>query len=160
MRQGGQTDFGRERQRSNHRPGSEGSIIWPIRDTTSHVTKKASLDAIDSVNGVARTVTSGDSPAILVVAFETQRVMDRILLLDVGRTSAVLKVVDAFLAHEFILNTTKINPEMRQLVDEEWTTVQKFIVVQFLPAIGASPGPITSGGQRVRWRPQRQRIQQ
>jgi hypothetical protein len=46
-----------------------------------------------------------------------------------GRAAAVLETVDAFAAHKVVLNSAKIDPDMRELVNEERACVEKDTMV-------------------------------
>ena len=50
------------------------------------------------------------------IAHELERVVHRVLLLHISRATAILEIVDALDAHERVLNATKVDPDMRELV--------------------------------------------
>src|SRR6202050_4610917 len=118
----------------------------PIRNASSHVTEELALDG-DHFNRVgAGAVARGYSPAIAAIAGEPERVAHCILLLYISRPTAVLKIVDAFGAHERVLDAAKINPHMRELVREQRPRVKIFISLATLPPAGRSPTGIAALG--------------
>ncbi len=94
------------------------------------------------------------------IAGELERVVHRVLLLDIRRTTAVLEIVNAFITHECVLNTAKVDPEMRKLVREQRSGVQIVISVTVFPPIRRSPRSVAALGQRMSGRAEPQDIQQ
>src|SRR6266566_2767201 len=72
----GQHDLGRKRQRRHYGPRGDGSVVG------------------------AGAIACGNSPAMAAIALELEWVVDRVLLLHMSCTAAVLEIVDAFIAHE------------------------------------------------------------
>src|ERR1019366_2727560 len=70
------------------------------------------------------------------------------------------EIVDAFIAHESVLNTAKVDPDMRELVREQWPGVKIFLSVTVFPTVSGSPRCVALLGQRMRRRAQAQDIQQ
>ena len=138
-----QHDLRRERQRRHRRPRRDGAVVRPVREAARLVVVEATLDAIDPVRGGTGAVARGDPPAVFAVSLEVVRVADRILLLHQGRTAAVLEVVDAPLAHEGVLDAPKVNPDVRQLMDEERSGIQEFMAVE-LPSSDTSGSTLRS----------------
>ncbi len=81
---------------------------------------------------------------------KTAGIADAVLLLDEGGAAAVLEVIDPVFAHECVLDATKIDPHMGELMREEWSCVQELGVVDGLPLIRRRPCPVALRGKRVR----------
>src|SRR5450631_1337401 len=105
-----QHDLRGKGQRGNHRPRSDSPVVRTVRNTTRPVIEKATLDARNLPHRPAGSIARGQTPEILAVARECERVVNRILVLNVSRSPAVLEVVDALAAHEGILDSTEIDP--------------------------------------------------
>src|SRR5262249_62131745 len=105
-------------------------------------------------------VTRGDAPAVLAVAGELERILPRILLMDVGRPPAVLEVVAPVVAHELVLDSAEIDPEMRELVREERPRVQHLVAVDPLPLVGRAVGGVALGWQRERRRAEPEQVEE
>ena len=98
------------------------------------------------------TIARGETPNVFTIAFEASRIANRVLLLNVSRAAAVLEIIDPLLPHVLVLNATKINPHVRELMDEERTGVEKLVTVKLLPLVSPGPGLVALFGQRVRRR--------
>src|SRR5277367_3522285 len=131
----GQHDLGRERQRCHHRPRGDGAVVGPIWHASSQITEELALDAAHFDRVRARAVARRNTPAMAAIADEVERVLDRVLLLHISRATAVLEIVDAMDAYERVLNATKINPEMRELVREQRPGVKIFVSVIVFPPV-------------------------
>jgi hypothetical protein len=64
---------------------------------------------------------------------------DRILPLNVRRATTVLEVVGSAVAHDVVLNSAKVDPDVRELVDEEGPAIQKLDPITLLPAVTRGP---------------------
>jgi len=82
------------------------------------------------------------------------------LPMNVGRATAVVEIVAALAAHIFVLNSTKIDPDMRELMCEERSRIQKFLVVDLSRLVGGGPLRIAFDRQRMRRRAQAQQVDQ
>src|SRR5262249_41012199 len=60
-----------------------------------------------------------------------------------------LKIINSFVTHVRILDPTKVNPDMRQLMGEQWPRVQELVAIDLLPLVGGGPRAVTLFGQRV-----------
>src|ERR1035437_7691744 len=107
-----QHDFRGKGQRSDHCPRRDGSIVRAVWHAARHIIEEASLDARDLSHRPAGSIARGQPPEVLAVAHESERVMNRILLLNMGRSPAVLEVVNSLVAHEDILDPTEVDPQM------------------------------------------------
>src|SRR6185437_7671403 len=116
------------------------------------VVVECALDAVDLPHGRARSGAGGNAPAMLAIAGPVPRILDAVLLVDVGGPTTVLKVVDALLTHQGVLNAAEVDPDVRKLVDEERAGVEKLVAINLLPGVGRGPVPVGVGGQRVRRR--------
>src|SRR6185295_5879264 len=100
-----------------------------VRHAARHIIEEAALDVTDLPHRPAGSIARGQAPEVLAVAHECERVMNRVLLLDVGRSPAVLEVVDALAAHEDILDSTEVDPQVRELMDEERAAMQELVPI-------------------------------
>src|SRR5688572_2581621 len=99
----GKDDLGSKRQRRQHPGTGQRTVIRPVGHPARGVAEPVERFAAHRGHlVVARTVTGGEAPAILVVPGESQRVTLCVLALDADRVPAVLEVVGALLAHETI----------------------------------------------------------
>ena len=106
-------------------------------------------------------VARGDAPAIVAVARELERIVDRVAALHMRRATAVLEIVDALVAHERVLDAAKVDPDVRHLVGEQRSRVEIFEAVAFLPFVGRSPRRDSFRvRQRMRGRAEPQDVQQ
>ena len=69
------------------------------------------------------------------IVLESAWVVDRVLLLHKSCAAAVLEIVDAFISHKSILNTTKVDPDMRELVREQRPGVKILLSVTVFPPV-------------------------
>ena len=84
--------------------------------------------------GRSGAVAGGNSPATMIIAHEFQRIVYRILLLDISCASTVLKIIAAFLAHEPIADSAEVDPDMCELMDKQGARIQMIVSVQEAPA--------------------------
>src|ERR1700674_1011159 len=115
----GQYDLGRERQRRHHSPRRKGAVVGSVGHAAPYIVEESALDTTHFDAGGAGALTRGKSPAMRAIAREFERVGDRVLPLHISRAPAVLEIVDALVAHEVVLNATKVDPDMRELVREQ-----------------------------------------
>jgi hypothetical protein len=87
---------------------------------------------------------------MLSVARKLARIFDGIALLHMGGAPAVLEVVDALVAHERILDSAKVDPDVRELVREQRSRIEVVIAVAVFPSIIRQPGVIAVPRQAVR----------
>src|ERR1022692_4599777 len=104
--------------------------------------------------------SQGQSPAVFTIGVELARIADGVLLLHVCRPAAVFKVIDALAAHVRVLDATKINPQVRELMDKKWAGEQELIVVNLPPLVSGGPDGVGFGGQGMRWRTQAEQVQE
>src|ERR1700723_3805851 len=149
MTDSSQCHLGRKSDRRERRGRSDGSVVRPIRDAASGITKEAPLDAIYSHPSRAGPVAGRESPAVLSVATKIVRIAHRVFALNGSRLTAVFKIVTTLLAHEWILNASEIDPCVRELMDEERTCVEKIVAVQIFPLVRRGPCGIAIGGNRI-----------
>src|SRR5664279_6455088 len=90
---------------------------------------------------------------------QRERIADSVLLLHMRRAPAVLEVVTLLLAHIGVADAAKIDPDMRELVDEERPGVEIVDAVDRLPLVGAAPRGVGVGTDRMRRRAERQQIE-
>src|SRR5688572_4913855 len=51
--------------------------------------------------------------------------------------------------HEVVLNAAKVDPHVRQLMEEERPAIKKLVAVKLLPLVSACPFTVTLRGHRV-----------
>ena len=155
-----QYDFGRKRQRRHDCPGRNGAVIGPVGHSARQVVKELPLDTVDLDGVRPGAIARGDPPATPAVALELERIVDRVLLLHIGGAAAVLEVIDAFVAHEHVLDAAKIDPDVRQLMREQRSGVKIVVSVTVLPSISRTPRGVAAVGQRIRGRAERKHVEQ
>src|SRR4030095_9228509 len=101
--------------------------------TARDIIKELAFNPVDDTLHAARAVTRRESPTVLAVASEIQRIADCVFPMGEGRSPAVLEVVAVALAHEFVANPTEIDPQVGELMREERTRIQQFAIVDSLP---------------------------
>src|SRR5580658_851680 len=114
-----QYDLGCKRQRRRYSPRRDGAVIRSVRDPSVHIIEEVPHNAIHFDTVGTGTIACGNSPAMAAIALELQRVSDGILLLRISCTPAVFEIVDPFITHESVLNTTEVDPDMGELVREQ-----------------------------------------
>ena len=157
---GWQDDFRSERKRGDHRPRRERAVVGPIGHGACPVPHEAPGHAVHPARGGSRPIAGGDAPQMLTVSCESLRIPDCISLLHIRRAAAVLEIVDAVRAHERILNSAEIDPEMRQLVHEEGSTVEGLVSIQRFPLVRGGPRKIARGRQGIGGRAQAEHVEQ
>src|ERR1035438_7280847 len=90
---------------------------------------------------------------------ELQRILNGVLLLHVSGTPAVLKIVDSRFAVEVVVDTAKIQPLVRHLMDEQRPGVEVIVAVDRLVVKGRGPLPVSLGIDGKSGRSQRENIQ-
>src|SRR4029077_11754703 len=101
------------------RPRRHRAVARAERRAARAVGVEAPLDTAGLAHRRARPIARRDPPAALAVAGEAARVADPVLLLDLGAPAAVLEVVDPSAAHDLVLEAGEIEPDLRELMDEE-----------------------------------------
>ena len=131
-----------------------------LGDRPRDVVEEAALDAVDDEHGRPRPFARGDAPAVLAVALELPRIADPVLLMSVGRAAAVLEVVAVLCPHEGVPDAAEVDPDVRELVNEERPRVEELLAVETAPAIGRGRMPRSSRGrERVGRRTQREQVE-
>ena len=154
-----QHDLRREWQRRHHGPRRDGAVVRSVRYAAPHVVEELPLDAVH-LDGVGTgAVARGDPPAIFAIARELERIVDRVPLLHIGCAAGVLEIVDAFVAHERVLNAAKVDPDMRNLMREQRPRVKIVVSVTVFPLVGGSPRGVAALRQRMSGRAESQDIQ-
>src|SRR5512136_1841901 len=113
-----QHNFRRKWQRGDHGPWRKRAVVRAVRHAASYVVIELAHDTIHFDGVGPGAIAGGNAPATSAIAGKFERIVDGVLLLHVGRTSAVLKIINAFGTHKCIQNTSEINPDMRELVCE------------------------------------------
>ena len=85
-----------------------------------------------------RAIARGETPNVFTIAFEASWIANRALLLNVCGAAAVLEIIGRMFAHVLVLDAAKIDPHVRELMNEERTGAKKLMTVKPLPLI--SPG--------------------
>src|SRR5207248_6787606 len=112
-----QDNLRRKRQRCDHRPGSKGAVVRAKGNATTFVIVKVYGSAVDASHCGSRSITRRQSPDMFAIALEMFGVPNRVLLLCISRSTAVLEIVDRLALHVLILDPAKIDPHVRQLVN-------------------------------------------
>src|SRR6185369_7936701 len=108
----------------------------------------------------ARPVARAHPPAQLADVRECERIPDRVLLLDERRAAAVLEVVAVAAAHVGVADAAEIDPDVRELMDEERSGVEVADAVDLLPFVGAAPRVVAARRDGVRRRSERENVEQ
>src|SRR6185295_3713069 len=136
-------------------------IIRTEGDSPRHITVELSLDApFRSLLREPGAGPRGDALAVLPIPLAPQGIAHGVPLLDNGRAAGVLEVVGPLLLHERVLDTAKIDPEVRELMDEERRREEEIDVVEILPLIAPGPCAVARLGQRVRGRAQAEDVEE
>src|SRR5664280_1357648 len=114
-----QDDLWGKGQRRDHGPWRDSPVVRAVRHAARHIIEEAALDASDLSHRPTGSIARGQPPEVLAVAHEGVRILNRVLLLDVGRSPAVLEVINALVAHEDILNPTDCLLYTSDAADEE-----------------------------------------
>src|SRR5262249_45579463 len=130
-------------QRRHRDPRRQGAVVGTKWHPARVVIIELSLNTFDDPFFPPRSVGSRDPPAELAVAFEFERVAPRVLLLNVGRLAAVLEVVAVVLSHKRVTQTSKIDPELRELVCEERPAVEQLATVDLPPFVSGAISRVT-----------------
>ena len=148
---GGQHDFGREWKRCQWRPPREGSIVRTIGHPARCVPEQPSRAIACVRHPGGRAITCSQAPAIFVIPDEFARVTSNVLALNEDRVPTVLEIIAALLMHERVSDATKIDPCMRELMNEQRPGVQEIDVVEVFPLVGGRPCFVGVWPGRVRW---------
>src|SRR5436305_14974819 len=119
-----QHNLRRKWQRSDHRPGSKCAVIWPERNPASLIIIKIYSSAVDAARCGSRPIARRKSPDMFAIALEMSWISNRVLLLRISRSAAVLEIIDRLAFHVFILNAAKVDPHMRELMNEKWSGIK------------------------------------
>src|SRR5262245_30922092 len=109
----GKNDFRRKRQRRSHGPRRQRPVVRTVGHPSSTVAKEPARNPSYPTSRWPGAVARRDTPPMLAVAHKPARIPNRILLLNIGRPTAVLEVIDVVTSHEVILDPSEINPNMR-----------------------------------------------
>src|SRR4029434_3906791 len=130
----------------------DSAVVGTEWGASSGIVEKLTFDAVHHTLHPTGPVARRESPTVFAVASEIYGIADSVFLLHIRSLPAILEVIPAARTHEFVSNTAKIDPHMRELMREQWTRVKQFTIVDFLPLVGRAIGSITFGRQRMRWR--------
>src|SRR5262249_56193931 len=156
----GNDDLRGERQRGDHDPRGDGTVVRAERGATGVVVEELPLYPVHDPLHPAGAVAGRQSPAVLPVAGELQRVMDRVGLVHESRLPAVLEVVAPVVVHEGVTEAAEVNPQVRGLLGEQRPGVEQLAAVELLPLVRRAEGGVALRGQRVRRRAQAQHVQE
>src|SRR2546423_4592724 len=138
-----QDNLRRKWQRCDHRPGSKCAVIRPERNPASFIVIKFYSSVIDALRCGSRPIARRKSPDVLAIALEIFWIPNRVLLLCVSRSTAILEIIDCLAFHVLILNAAKVDPHVRQLVNKEWSGVKMLEPIEIFPLICPGPSTIT-----------------
>src|SRR6185312_1930496 len=146
----------RERQGRQRRPAANRAVIRTIGHAASGVAQQWKPRRRQCSGRIVWAVAGGQTPAILGVATEGVWIASRVFALHLGGAPAVLEIVAVLLAHEGVAYATKIDPGVRELVDEEGPGVEEVDVVDIFPLVGGGPRRIVAEVDGMRRRAKRQ----
>src|SRR5208282_6339738 len=92
-------------------------------------------------------VAGRETPGVLAIVAKIVRIAHRVFALNVGSLTAIFEIVTALLAHESILNTSEIDPRVRELMDEERACIEKIVAKQIFPLVSHGPCLIAIGNR-------------
>ncbi len=118
-----QYDLGGKRQGGHHGPWCERAVIGAKGRPARNIVEEDTRHAIDVPGEHAGPVAGGRAPAEFPILHESERIPHRILLLYKGSAATVLEIIALMLLHERVADTAKIDPDVRQLMDEQRTGV-------------------------------------
>lgn len=147
-----QHNFRRERQGRNDRPWGDCAVIGTIGHTTCGIIEESTPNAVYFEPAKAGAIARGYSPAAAIIASKFEWIIYRVLLPDISCTATILKIIDTFIAHEVVLNITKINPDMRELMREQRPGIKILITIAVGPCVSGSPRCVAAFRQRKRRR--------
>src|SRR5579864_3739526 len=139
MPDGRKNDFRRKRQGRDDCPRSDGAVVGSERHAARKISKELAVDTFDPAHGGSRPITCGDSPAAFGVALELLRILNGVFLLHQRGAAAIFEIIDSLPAHKLVLNAAEIQPQMRKLMNEQRSSIEKFLSVDCLPPICGSP---------------------
>src|SRR5204862_6534312 len=157
--QPGNDDIRGDRQEGGDRERCERPIIRPIWHASRGISQEAPCDSPYAACRRPGAVTRCYPPCVLPIVPQGFRITNRVLLVHVGRATAVFEIINGLSAHERILNAAEVNPQVGELVHEKRGAVEKFVAVHLFPAIGRRPRPITLLRQAVRRRTEAEHVQ-
>src|SRR5262249_25054275 len=137
-----------------------GAVVRAERGAAGGVVEEFPLYPVHDSLDPARAVAGREPPAVLPVAGELQRVVDRVRLLHEGRLPAVLEVVTAVVMHEGVAEAAEVDPQVRELMSEQWPGVEQLTAVELLPLVRRAVSGVALRRQRVRRRTQAQHVQE
>ena len=90
---------------------------WLVYETISILYELATSSTGTQSERTQRLLQAGQElvharPAMAAIALELEWVFDRIKLLHITCAPAILKIIDAFVTHENVLNAAKVDPDM------------------------------------------------
>ena len=157
----GQDDLGCEGKGRGGCPGRQGSIVGSKGNSPGYVAVELPLDApLRALLREAGAEAGGEPPTVLTVPLEPHGVAQGVLLLNNGGPAAVLEIVGPLFPHERILDAAQVDPDVRELVDEERRREEVIDVVEVLPLIGPAPRAVALRGQWVCGRAQAEDVEQ
>ena len=80
---------------------------------------------------------------MFAIPFEMFWISNRVLLLGISRSATVLEIIDRLASHVLILNAAKVDPQVRQLMNEKRARVEMFEAIKICPLVSLRPGAIT-----------------
>src|SRR5207249_3335542 len=115
----------------------------------SKIIVEAPLDAVDYDRLFSRSIARGYAPTVLAIAFEFQRIALGVFPLHVRGAAAVLEVINAFLAHVFVLDLPEIEPDVRKLMNEKRSRIHILPSINLFPVESLGPGGVALLRQRM-----------
>src|SRR2546423_12333114 len=94
-----QHNLRRKWQRCDHRPRSKCAVIRTKRNATTFVIVKVYGSAVDAARGGSRPIARRQSPDVFAIALEMFWISNRVLLLRVSCSTAILEIIDCLAFH-------------------------------------------------------------
>src|SRR5687768_1867640 len=130
-----------------------------MRDSARQVGVKLDPFSVHALDRWSRSVARGDAPGESSIAGKLLWIAHRILLLHINRAPAVFEVVDRLATHVLVLNSAKVDPHMREMMNEEWTGIKKLVTIDPLPVVSPGPGPVTLFRKWIAWRSKSENVE-
>src|SRR5919106_946977 len=115
--------------------------------------------AVHALHRWSRSVARGDAPAESSITGILFRIAHRVLLLHVDRAPAVFEIVDRLAAHVLVLDTAKVDPHVREVMNEERSGIKKLMTIDALPVVSPGPGAITLFRKWIAWRSKTENVE-